>query len=188
MQQQAHGPLEHPDHFYMQASEGWLMLGDHLEALRELEWVSSAAQLHPAVLYQRWRILERQRKWDECLSVSQALLDRFPKDPNAWITHANTIYFSGNPREAFLMLHPKLKEFPKVEAVPYNLACYKCQSGDMEEAVGWLKHALQLGHPAEIRARALSDTDLQPLWTNIVTQWDNWVKETRAKSSNPPLT
>ena len=49
-------PLEHPDSFYLNAAQGWLMLGDAREAMRELAGIAPARLNHPDVLELRFSI------------------------------------------------------------------------------------------------------------------------------------
>jgi len=51
--------------------------------------------------------------------------------------------------------------------IAFNLACYACQLGRLEEAREWLRKAMDLGDEKEIKTRALDDPDLEPLWANI---------------------
>ena len=49
----------------------------------------------------------------------------------------------------------------------YNLACYECQLGRLSEAKQWLARAFPLADARKIRAMALEDLDLKPLWKEI---------------------
>lgn len=49
----------------------------------------------------------------------------------------------------------------------YNLACYECQLGRMEQAKLWLEKAFTLRDPKKIKLMALDDPDLEPLWKSI---------------------
>jgi hypothetical protein len=49
----------------------------------------------------------------------------------------------------------------------YNLACYECQLGRLEQAKGWLEKAFALGDAREMKLAALDDPDLEPLWKTI---------------------
>jgi hypothetical protein len=49
----------------------------------------------------------------------------------------------------------------------YNLACYECQLGRLEQAKNWLEKAFTLGDPKKIKLMALQDPDLEPLWREI---------------------
>lgn len=43
-------PLEHPDVHHLRAAQGWLELGNHLEADKELERITPQLRAHPDVL------------------------------------------------------------------------------------------------------------------------------------------
>jgi hypothetical protein len=60
-----------------------------------------------------------------------------------------------------------LKRFPKNETIPYNLACYECQLGDLEAARDWLRRAMKLKKPEALKEQALEDQDLKPMWPEI---------------------
>jgi hypothetical protein len=64
--------------------------------------------------------------------------------------------------EILLSAEPK---FPKEAAIPYNLACYYCQLGEMEKAKCYLKQAF--GIDSSWRMSALEDEDLRPLWDSL---------------------
>jgi hypothetical protein len=42
-------PLTPPNNLYFQAAQGWLELGDHIEANEELDKVTASLRAHPAV-------------------------------------------------------------------------------------------------------------------------------------------
>jgi hypothetical protein len=60
-----------------------------------------------------------------------------------------------------------MEQFPKNPIIPYNLACYACQMQKPDQARILLTRALALGKRDEIKRMALSDSDLQPLWSEI---------------------
>jgi hypothetical protein len=43
-------PLEHPGSFHLKAAQGWLELGNHLEADKELDEIAPTLRKHPDVL------------------------------------------------------------------------------------------------------------------------------------------
>jgi hypothetical protein len=49
-------PLTNPDAMHFQAAEGWLGLGNHLEANEELEMITPTLRAHPDVLEMRWHV------------------------------------------------------------------------------------------------------------------------------------
>ena len=56
-------------------------------------------------------------------------------------------------------------KFPREAAIPYNLACYYCQLGEIEKAKRYLKKAFEID--LNWRVVALEDDDLKPLWDSI---------------------
>ena len=58
-------------------------------------------------------------------------------------------------------------KFPDEHTVSYNLACYACRLGNLRESLQWLERAIDLAGKTDIRARALDDPDLEPLWKHI---------------------
>jgi len=43
-------PLEPPDSTYLEVAQGWLDLGNHIEASEELEHIEAKNRAHPMVL------------------------------------------------------------------------------------------------------------------------------------------
>ena len=56
-------------------------------------------------------------------------------------------------------------KFPKEAAIPYNLACYFCQLGEIVKAKRCLKQAFEID--LKWRMAALEDEDLKPLWDSL---------------------
>jgi len=63
-----------------------------------------------------------------------------------------------------ILLNAEAK-FPREAAIPYNLACYYCQGGEMETAKRYLKKAFEID--LDLRTAALEDEDLKPLWDSL---------------------
>jgi hypothetical protein len=61
------------------------------------------------------------------------------------------------------LLNAVVFRFPGESVIPYNLACYACQLGEMDAARRWLAKAVQVGGRAMIRRMAQDDPDLLPL-------------------------
>tara|TARA_Y100000588_G_scaffold64126_1_gene63895 strand:+ start:9252 stop:9782 length:531 start_codon:yes stop_codon:yes gene_type:complete len=156
--------LEPPDTHYLSAAEGWMELGDCSEALVELERISERVRGHFDVMQVRWHVHNRRRDWEICLKIGRAMIEANPELPQGWINHCNALFYLNRYKEAFDLLSPMLKRFPNDEAIPYNLACYKCQAGDLREAREWLERALEVGDTKRIKKMACTDPDLQPLW------------------------
>ena len=65
-------------------------------------------------------------------------------------------------KEVLLTAEPK---FPKEPVIKYNLACYFCQTGDIDTAKNYLKRAFETD--SNWRMAALEDQDLRPLWDSL---------------------
>ena len=161
--------LEPPDTHYFFAAIGWLELGNLAEAKTELAQVSGAQQEHPDVLEVRWSIAAEQKSWDEALQAAQTLLRRAPKRSSGWLHQAYALRRvpGGGLQKAWEALLPAFAKFPKELLIPFNLSCYACQMGQLDTARDWLKRAVGAGDKETIRAMALKDADLKPLWEEI---------------------
>jgi Flp pilus assembly protein TadD len=160
-------PLEPPDSHRVNAALGWLDLGNPREAAAELAQLAPAVQAHPEVLEARWRLCAAERRWADALAVARAQVTVAPDDPTGWVNQSYALHELRRTAEARDLLLPKAAEFPRQSIIPYNLACYACQLGDLEEARRWLRRFLQLRSKDELRRLALNDPDLRPLWPEI---------------------
>jgi len=162
-----HKPLQPPDSFHVRAAQGWLELGNHLEANEELEKITPVLKAHPTVLFTRWDIYAMGKKWDYAFILADSLLNYFPEESRVWINRSSALHEMRRTKEALEKLLPAVPKFPGNSTIPYNLACYACQRGKLDEAKGWLEIAFKVGDPKEMKLRALDDPDLQPLWESI---------------------
>lgn len=159
--------LQSPDIHHLNAAEGWLELGNHREALAELERISAAEQGRLEVLGVRWSITAQFKSWEECVRIGTSIVELAPKEVFGWIHRSYALHELKRTQEARDLLLPAVKKFPKNETIPYNLACYECQLGEVDAARDWLRRAMKLRHPAALKAQALEDPDLKPLWPEI---------------------
>lgn len=160
--------IEWPDHHHVNATIGWLMLGNLVEARAEFEKLSGPSRQQPQVLGVEWSLLSQEQRWAEAVLVAESQLTATPDDPEPWIHRSFALHELRRTREAFELLLLAAERFPKVTTVPYNLACYASQLGDLPDARQWFARVLSLGKNSAdklIRLRtALQDADLQPLW------------------------
>jgi tetratricopeptide (TPR) repeat protein len=161
--------LEPPDTHFVSAAVGWLELGSPQDARSELERVSAAAKNHPDVLGVQWLIHAEEKDWAGALNVAGALLTVVPDNANGWLHRAYALrrVKDGGLQAAWDALRPAYEKFPKESTIPYNLSCYACQMGKLEEAREWLQKALKTGDKDRIKRMALDDSDLEPLWEEI---------------------
>ena len=160
-------PLEPPDSHHLRAAIGWIELGNGLEATDELEQITVALRSHPDVLEVRWRIGAQAKQWERCIELATALTQITPEQSLGWIYLANSLYWAGRTPEARDTLLGVRERFPDEPGLPYNLACYECQLGNLAKAINWLDIAFGLGTGKRLRRAALEDEDLQPLWKHL---------------------
>lgn len=162
-------PLEPPDSIHLKAAEGWLELGNHLEANEELEKIAPELRVHPDVLEIRWHIYAKESKWEACIDIARAITEIEPERPFGWIHFAYSTRRApnGGLKAARDILFPAAAKFPQLFIIPYNLACYDCQLGNLKEALQWVQKAIDLAGKKDIRLMALDDPDLEPLWNDI---------------------
>jgi hypothetical protein len=159
--------LEPPDSHFLSAAEGWLMLGALHEARRELRLIQRENRRHSEVLQVRWRIYAAAHKWRACLAVAETLVIREPGNPFGWVHRSFALHEMRRTLEAFEKLIPAARQFKKDFILPYNVACYACQLGRLDEAWAWYRRARGLAEAGMVDAMALEDKDLQPLWNKI---------------------
>ena len=161
--------LDFPDCHFASAAEGWLELGNTVESSLELARVSLGARNHPEVLELRWRLYAQQTRWNDALEVAHALTQLAPDRVEGWIHQSYTLHELQRTQEAWTSLLAVVAQFPEESIIPYNLACYACQMGDLAVARDWLQRAVKLRSKEEIRTLALGDPDLLPLHDYVKT-------------------
>jgi len=159
--------LTPPDSHFLNAATGWCDLGNYAEARTELRRISAPNRDHPQVLAEEWRICAAEKHWLPALEVARRLIEVAPEIPAGWINQSYTLHEMKLTREAQNQLVKVAEMFPAVSTIPYNLACYACQLGNLPEAREWLGKAIKIGGAGEIKPMALSDPDLMPMWDEI---------------------
>ncbi len=162
-------PIERPDSLHLQAAQGWLELGSHIEANEELEKITPQLRARPDVLKVRWEIYASAKKWEATLDIAAALIQLDPEDPLGWVHRSYALHEMKRTAEARDNLLRVVDKFPISATMRYNLACYECQLGRLEQARDWLQKAFALGGAKEMKLAALDDPDLEPLWKDIGT-------------------
>ena len=160
-------PFEPPNIFYLQAAQGWLELGNHAEANLELNNVSPSSRNHPAVLELRWQIYAVEKKWEAALEIASMMIHLAPGYSVGWIDRSFALHELNRTIEARDNLLPVVQKFPDEPILRYNLACYECRLGRLEQAKDWLEKAFRTGDARKIKSMALKDPDLEPLWRQI---------------------
>jgi tetratricopeptide (TPR) repeat protein len=160
-------PLKPPDSLHLLAAQGWLELGNHIEANEELENITPQLRAHPEVLKVRWEIYAAAKKWEATLHIAAALIQLDPDNPLGWVHRSYAFHELKRTAEARDNLLRVVDKFSASATMRYNLACYECQLGRLEQAKQWLEKAFELGDARNMKLAALDDPDLQPLWKEI---------------------
>ena len=159
--------LPPPNAHYLEAAVGWLELGNPREALAELAQIVPEFLDHPQVLEVKWQIFARTESWDQTLPIAQAFCQVAPGLPQGWLHQAVSLYRLNRTQDAWNLLLPMAKKFPRSWIIAYDLSCYACQLSRLDEGRQWLRKAFRLGDPKEIKTLALADPDLKSLWPEI---------------------
>jgi len=158
------------ERFALSAAEGWLMLGCPVESERELEAIGSENFDRPEVLCLRWAIAFRLKRWKDARSVAEFWCWTAMDSLEAWMALANATRESDGLEKAKKLLLRTAAQFPCEWVIPYNLACYCTQLGEIAEAVLWLNRALALDTSQRIQQAAADDPDLAPLWKILANE------------------
>ena len=154
------------DQRHLVAAEGWLELGLPLEANSELEKITPQLHAHPDVLEVRWQIYAKEKKWEACVDIANAIIKLAPDRSSGWIHRSFAMHELKRTQEAFDHLLPVVDKFPQSWTIPYNLACYSSVLHQFDEAQKWLKKAMAVDEDTVYQA-AVDDEDLQPLWDSL---------------------
>jgi len=158
-------PLEQPDRQHSQAAAGYVELGMFLEANTELDKIDPFNRAAPEVLALRIEIYRGLAKWELMQQLAKRLTDFQPDDLQWTISLAYATRRADSieaEKEILLNAEPK---FPNEVAIKYNLACYFCQTGDIQNAKNYLEKAFEID--LNWRMAALEDEDLKLLWESL---------------------
>lgn len=159
--------LPYPDNRHLEAAEGWLELGNDLEANKELEQITPELRNHPFVLELRYKIYSKAGKWEMAAEVAGAMYQMLPENYWGPFYLAYALHELKRTQQAYDTLIAVVDKFPKEWLMMFNLACYSCQLQKLEESMQWLERAIDVAGKRNIRQQALDDPDLEPLWTQI---------------------
>jgi Flp pilus assembly protein TadD len=148
---------------------GWLELGNPREARAELQALPEQYGDDLDVLDIRWLLHARECDWEGALKIAERILEVNPESATGWLHRAYAVRRipNGGLKEAAELLRPAFEMFQTEPTIPFNLACYACQLGELDEARHWLTAAFNRGDRKIVKATALDDVDLKTLWPEI---------------------
>ncbi len=142
---------------------GYLELGLRAEARAELAALSPAQLATPPALALRLEIAMADSAWDEVITLAPELVGQDASDERPWIAWAYALREKDRVAEAqeTLLAGARLIARPTL-VVDYNLACYACLLGELDEARRLL--ASVVARDKSWRAVAREDPDLAALF------------------------
>jgi tetratricopeptide (TPR) repeat protein len=152
---------------HLEAAEGWLILGDLQEASLELSQIEPEYQEHPQVLEVEWRKCEASGDAHAAWLIARRLCELAPDQPSVWVCQANSLRHCKGLKPAAELLMSVAARFSDEPIIPYNLACYLAQLGNWQESCQWLLCSFEIENGEQLKAVALMDPDLKPLWEAI---------------------
>ena len=141
---------------------GYLELGMLQDAWDALEEIPAEERHLPAVLQVRLEIYCRMEKYEGMATIAEHLTKVIPEDSQNWISlaYAQRRYLDLQTAEKTLL--EAQERFPEEATIPFNLACYACQLGGLDEAREELAKAV--GMEPAFKKTALEDEDLKAIW------------------------
>ena len=153
----------------LRAAEGWLELGLVEEAWAELAQLGPELRQGAPGLEIQWLLFAERGHWDAAFAVAQQTIDLHPSNEAGWIhrSYAARRRPGGGLTLAQELLQPAIHECPRSRIVPFNLACYAAQLGDLTGAWAWLERSATNSNWRETCILGLKDADLKPLWPRL---------------------
>ena len=153
------------------SEDGWIDLGNHVEANTELEQVAPANRAHPDVLQVRWRVYAKAGKWDACLDIATALTQTTPRRRFGWLHRAISLDRLRRPAEAKELLLSAIEKLGPCSTFAFHLACVCARLGQLIEAKRWVKEAIDLAENKptldRLRLRVLDEPALEEFWRQV---------------------
>jgi len=135
------------------------------EADSELDKIDPFCRALPEVLAVRLAIYRGLKKWELMQQIAKRLKEFEPDNVQWTISLAYATRRAYSIDVAMEILLNAVAKFPTEAAIPYNLAYYYCQRGEIGKAKRYLKRAFEID--LKWRTAALEDEDLKPLWDSL---------------------
>ncbi len=142
-------------------AQGYLELGMVAEAESELNAVPAELQGEMAVLGLRALVLQELKQWVRLQPLAHELTRRQPHNAGWWITWAYATRRAECIEAAEVILQQAEHLHPEEAMIQFNLSCYACVQGNVEEARRRLNRAIAL--EAKCAEMAKVDEDLKML-------------------------
>jgi tetratricopeptide (TPR) repeat protein len=158
---------------HLKAAQGWLELGNVVDASAELDNIEPQHWVHPDVMKLRLRIDMKAGRWESAAQLAESLSRLLPGDAEVfvWWSECARRMPEGSILRALELLLDVSKNFPDDALVPFTLARYNTLLENLVEAVNWLNIAFDVaqknGSLKEWKRRARDESDLEPLFLKL---------------------
>jgi tetratricopeptide (TPR) repeat protein len=144
----------------VEAATGYFELGMLDDAIAELASLGGRERL--SVLSSWSAALRMLERWPEMLSLTQKVVELYPADAECWVTLADATRNSVSLQAGLELLETARQHFPDDGHILFQIGCYCCQLGRLDEARTAVQGAVSNNRVwAKI---AVQDRDLSPLW------------------------
>jgi Flp pilus assembly protein TadD len=151
---------------HLEYARGYIALGLVNEASEELAAIDLAARKSVEVLRVCIDLHMESRQWARVVEVAQPVCQAMPTDEGAWIAWAYALRELQRVKEAqAVLLRAEPLHGETCGVLHYNLACYACLLGDIQEARRRLAKAGMMDE--RWKAAVRDDDDLRALWDDI---------------------
>jgi Tfp pilus assembly protein PilF len=150
---------------HLRAAIGFIELGMLEDAVSELESLLPEDRDRSSVLALRVEIYRTAGNWSLMEVAARELWKRHPEEPDYWTNLAWAVRRLDSVVAARDILLEAVERFPSDAMTHFNLGCYACQLGDIDQAKTRVRKAIKLD--AKFKLLALDDADLEPLWKSF---------------------
>jgi len=147
---------------HLRAAIGFIELGMLEDAVSELESLPPEDRDRSSVLALRVEIYRTAGSWELMEVAARELWKRHSDEPVYWTNLAWAVRRLDSLVAARDILLEAVERFPSDAMTHFNLGCYACQLGDIDQAKTRVGRAIELD--AKFKLLALDDADLEPLW------------------------
>ena len=149
-------------HRILLAAQGYCELAMFEDALNQLAGLPLEEQQHASTVEMRLIVLMQAKRWKDALAAGRRLTEIAPEKNTGYIHSAFCLHELGQTEAARSLLLSGPESLHHEPVFHYNLACYECVLGHLEEARQHLERSVQLDK--KFRDYAKTDPDLKPLW------------------------
>jgi len=143
------------------AAQGYLELDMPVEAMAELDSMSSEDRNVEAALQMRLFITMKTQAWDESLRICEQMRRLYPEAASGYIHGAFCLHERGRTGEALTLLLGGPPSLSEEATYFYNLACYSAVLGDLQSAADYVQRSFKMDD--KFRDIAKLDPDLSEL-------------------------